>query len=290
MTAAFDNLNFYSARKSISKSSTARFAVFQRGPLPIETLNKATESGGLLPRDAVFCYTDTFAKEWNTGGAEMISSGTLLSKVHINQSDQEKLTSRVGFISSYQHYGDAINGPPSVAESVFYKPEIAMLRPLLDSMNKLGYELDIIGRCVGDITKEEHAFYETHLGQKGWRLLPRQIKIGSYKVLAQYPMIFSAASTLGLEALSSHLRVMFLDMTSAANYRDHFWSTSESSLRHSRLLLREKEITTWENQVLELLKVDDLAFELLAQAVVGKGPMTTSFDDIQAKIKLMLGQ
>jgi len=117
MTASFDSLTFYSARKAISKSSTARFAVFQRGPLPIQTLNAATESGGLLPRDVVFCSTDTYVDKWITGGSEKIGSGTLASKVQINHRE-EKLTNKIGFISSFQYGRVPNHPPPKIANSL----------------------------------------------------------------------------------------------------------------------------------------------------------------------------
>ena len=86
--------------------------------MPIDTLNTATESGNLLPRGAVFCFTDTHVASWNTGGVETIGSGTLESKVHIDQHDQEKLTSGAGFVYSFQ-YGDIINGPLRVSLALF---------------------------------------------------------------------------------------------------------------------------------------------------------------------------
>jgi len=85
MTAAFDNLVFYSARRAISKYSAAGFVVFQRGPLPLHTLNPATESGGVLPRDSVSCLTETYVDKWITGGSKKIGSGSLASKVHIDK-------------------------------------------------------------------------------------------------------------------------------------------------------------------------------------------------------------
>jgi len=166
-----------------------------------------------------------------------------------------------------------------------------MLRPLVDSLNRSGFELDIICRSEGNDVETERSFCESILGQTGWTFVSRQMEEkGSYKVLSKYPLSLSAGSALGLEALSCQLRVMFLDMSSAAPFRNQFWYPSETSLSHSPLLLREEDVAMWGHQISALLDLDDNAFSFLAEGVVGKGPLTTSLDDIQSKIKVMLSQ
>jgi len=222
-----------------SADEEARFVIFQNGN---RLLSELPSKKSLLPGDVFFCLTDAYVEQIKgsvAGDALIVPSGSLASKLHKLHDLPISQGNTAGYISNWRQ-GDMLKGElwvtdahgAAVPHSTFYKPEIQLLLPLLQSIQSLGMTLEIIG-SPSDDSSEERLFYESILGKEGWSFSPRIGKERSYSKISLYPILFCVDSTLGYEALSGLKRVMFLDSSSGGGNRTPFGYPSNLEFANS---------------------------------------------------------
>jgi surface carbohydrate biosynthesis protein len=277
-----------------SADEEARFVIFQNGN---RLLSELPSKKSLLPGDVFFCLTDAYVEPLKgsvAGDALIVPSGSLASKLHKLHDLPISQGNTAGYISNWRQ-GDMLNGElwvtdargTAVPHSTFYKPEIQLLLPLLQSIQSLGMTLEIIGNPSDD-SSEERLFYESILGKEGWSLSPRIGKERSYSKIPLYPILFCVDSTLGYEALSGLKRVMFLDSSSGGGNRTPFGYPSNLEFANSPLHLRNEDLRSWESQIAQAVSMNDPAFTVLADSIVGQAAISMRLVDLSEIVRAIL--
>jgi len=286
ITTADNNKNFYTARRAVLNLD-ARFVVFQNGN---RWVSQIPDEPSLKEGDVIFCLTEAYIAPFSScaEGAMILPSGTLASKFAILEAPG--LKGKGGFISSWRP-GDYIDGrywkwenEAYCLHSLFYQPEISLLKGLMLALNALSTDLEIIG-ASSQHQAEEYSFYESILGNDGWTYSPKVVGEGNYKKLSRYTTLFCVDSTMGYEALSLLNRVMFLDISADNSLRIPLGYPAQAELASSVLLLRIGEVDAWPSQIAKVSEMDDRCFTLLAETVVGRVSMQTDYSFMQTIVQ-----
>jgi len=288
MTTIDNNKNFYTARRSLSDLD-ARFVVFQNGN---RWISQIPDEPSLQEGDVIFCLTEAYIAPFShcAGSATTLPAGTLASKLEMPGPSGLKGGGKGGFISNWRpghliegQYWMAQNGS-SYLHSLFYQPEISLLKDLMLALNELSIDLEIIG-ASNHHQSEEYSFYESILGTYGWTYSPKVDGEKSYKKLPRYTALFCVDSTLGYEALSFLHRVMFLDSSAAESTRLPLGYPAHAELASSVLMLRVGEAGVWRSQINNVLKMNSDSFALQAESVVGRMSVQTDYSFMQAIVR-----
>jgi len=293
LTIIDNNRALYTARMA-SADEEARFVIFQNGN---RLLSEFPSQKSLLPGDVFFCLTDAYVEPLKgsvAGDALIVPSGSLASKLHKLHDLPISQGNTAGYISNWRQ-GSMLEGElwvtdnhgAAVPHCKFYKPEIDLLQPLLQSIQSLGMTLEIIG-ASSDNRSEEYFFYESILGKEGWSFSPRIGKERSYSKIRLYPILFCVDSTLGYEALSGLKRVIFLDASSGGENRAPFGYPSNLELANSPLHLRNEALRSWKSQIAQVVSMNDPDFTVLADSIVGQAAISIRLVDLSQIVRAIL--
>jgi len=278
LTSAYFSRDFYSARAEFAKESGCRFVVFQRGLDAIHVV----ASNSLKAGDLMFCISKNYAAAWQARkvGGEQIATGTLSSKLHITLDPRSVSSKNVAFVSNWRPES-IIKGFHGISNKSFYEPEIRDLAHLQEALKFLGFSMDIIGASNDPAEKD---FFGDILGEENLSFYPKTSPYDTFNRVPLYPVVIVGNSTLGHEALSAGIPVMFLDMEGLEEFRQPFWYPANKELSHSPLLLREGQHVAWIRQIREVLRATPAVRRRLAEEVLGRDPLVSGIDTIIHKL------
>lgn len=292
VTAVDHDMNFYEVRDALPQDSRIRFVVFQNGLRWLWELEPAKK---LRAEDIHFCLSESYKQVLQSlTNARVEAVGTLLAQIARQDDHQEINRKTVALISTWR--------PPILADGKhfkshrgrlvdfanFYHEEVHLIPVLSDALDRLGFELHILGSSSAE---EERVFWANIIADRvSHEFIPRVAGSRQYQALMRYPLAITTDSTLGYEALIMGQKVLFLNSSRETEMRFEIGYPSSSQKLDPRFILSDERFDSWGPQISAAANLRAIDVQDFAIQVVGQEPLNSNLKSIQKLISSTTGK
>lgn len=286
LTSEFIGDEIFILREHLANDQTLSFVVFQRGYMDeswLPLMQKLTKD------DLIFSLDEESKKLWSSGAQEskVIAASTLRSKILLGPMPKFARNQgfQIGYVSQWRKEMQDFT-------SSFYELEDLYLSKLVQAVNLAGFKLIILGAATKpDQVNEEFHFFDKRIGtESSWGFSSRKTPLGTYEAIPTLPLLISAGSTMGWEALANGIRTVFFvcNPSSAFTLQNGYVhrqvvgpAPTEFDQPNPLMLRAEDSTIKLSKQLEECLSYTPAEFMQIAQKIVGVEAINTDFETIQ---------